>query len=215
MRGWLQERRVIRSLVQSEDSGGDTGAASCPSCSRSTEHEVLRRTPKGGGNDILAKCVECDEVHTIVLRPPKAVRVNATLSDGKESEARSIEVDEDEIISIGDVFERDGALWEVTRIDGDASQPYEKLGASEIKAMWAVRRDRAVVKLTLTDGESSIASRIECDPDRVFTCGSILEVDGRRWRIRALHTGKGRTLSGSRPAADLRRMYLHPPRTRY
>ena len=104
---------------------------------------------------------------------------------------------------------------EVTRIDGDASQPYERLGASEIRAMWAVRRDRAVVKLTLTDGESSIASRIECDPDRVFTCGSILEVDGRRWRIRALHTGKGRTLSGSRPAADLRRMYLHPPRTRY
>ena len=201
--------------MQSEDSGGHTGAASCPRCSRSTEHEVLRRAPKGGGNDILAKCVECDEVHTIVLRPPKAVRVNATLSDGKESEARSIEVDEDEIISIGDVFERDGALWEVTRIDGDASQPYEKLGASEIKAMWAVRRDRAVVKLTLTDGESSIASRIECDPDRVFTCGSILEVDGRRWRIRALHTGKGRTLSGSRPAADLRRMYLHPPRTRY
>ncbi len=201
--------------MQSEDSRGDTGAASCPNCSRSTEHEVLRRTPKGGGDDILAKCVECDEVHTIVLRPPKAVRVNATLSDGKESGARSIEVDEDEIISIGDVFERDGALWEVTRIDGDASQPYEKLGASEIKAMWAVRRDRAVVKLTLTDGESSIASRIECDPDRVFTCGSILEVDGRRWRIRALHTGKGRTLSGSRPAADLRRMYLHPPRTRY
>jgi uncharacterized Zn finger protein len=141
--------------------------------------------------------------------------VSATLSDGKESEVRSIEVDEDEVISVGDVFERDEALWEVTRIDGDASQPYERLGVSEIRAMWAVRRDRAVVKLTLTDGESSIASRIECNPDRVFTCGSILEVEGRRWRIRALHTGKGRTLSGSRSAADLRRMYLHPPRTRY
>tara|TARA_B100000929_G_scaffold182262_1_gene144284 strand:- start:228 stop:653 length:426 start_codon:yes stop_codon:yes gene_type:complete len=141
--------------------------------------------------------------------------VSATLSDGKESEARSIEVDEDEIISIGDVFERDEALWEVTRIDGEASQPHDKLGASDIKAMWAVRRDRAVVRLTLTDGENSIASSIECEPGRVFTCGSILEVDGRRWRIRALHTGKGRTLSGSRTAGDLRRIYLHPPRPRY
>ena len=191
------------------------GAASCPNCSRSTEHEVLRRTPRGSGDDVLAKCVECGEVHTIVLRPPKAVQVSATLSDGKESEARSIEVDEDEVISVGDVFERDGALWEVTRIDGEASQPHEKLGASEIKTMWAVRRDRAVVKLTLTDGETSIASKIECDSDRVFICGSILEVEGRRWRIRAQHTGKGRTLSGSRPAAELGRMYLHPPRTRY
>jgi len=201
--------------VQSKDERGDVGAASCPNCSQSTEHEVLRRTPRGSGDDVLAKCVECGEVHTIVLRPPKAVCVSATLSDGKESEVRSIEVDEDEVISVGDVFERDEALWEVTRIDGDASQPYERLGVSEIRAMWAVRRDRAVVKLTLTDGESSIASRIECNPDRVFTCGSILEVEGRRWRIRALHTGKGRTLSGSRSAADLRRMYLHPPRTRY
>jgi uncharacterized Zn finger protein len=182
---------------------------------RSTEHEVLRRTTRGSGDDVLAKCVECGEVHTIVLRPPKAVQVNATLSDGKESESRSIEVDEDEIITIGDVFERDGVLWKVTRIDGGSSRPYDRLGASDIKAMWAVRCDRAVVKLTLTDGEDSIASSIECDPERVFTCGSILEVDGRRWRIRALHTGKGRTLNGSRTAGDLRRMYLHPPRTRY
>ena len=122
------------------------GAASCPNCSRSTEHEILRRTPRGSGDDVLAKCVECGEVHTIVLRPPKAVRVSATLSDGKESEARSIEVDEDEIISIGDVFERDEALWEVTRIDGEASQPHDKLGASEIKSKWAERHDRAEVR---------------------------------------------------------------------
>ena len=201
--------------MQSEDSGGDTGVASCPNCSQSTEHEILRRTSRGSGDDVLAKCVECGEVHTIVLRPPKAVQVNATLSDGKESESRSIEIDEDEIITIGDVFERDGALWEVTRIDGSASRPYDKLEASDIRAMWAVRCDRAVVKLTLTDGEDSIASSLECDPERVFTCGSILEIDGRRWRIRALHTGTGRTLSGSRTAEDLRRMYLHLPRARY
>ena len=191
------------------------GVASCPNCSQSTEHEILRRTSRGSGDDVLAKCVECGEVHTIVLRPPKAVQVNATLSDGKESESRTIEIDEDEIITIGDVFERDGALWKVTRIDGSASRPYDRLEASDIGAMWAVRCDRAVVKLTLTDGEDSIASSIECDPERVFTCGSILEIDGRRWRIRALHTGTGRTLSGSRTAEDLRRMYLHPPRARY
>ena len=86
--------------MQSEDNGGDTGVASCPNCLRSTEHEVLRRTPRGSGDDVLAKCIECGEVHTIVLRPPKAVQVNATLSDGKESESRSIQVDEDEILSL-------------------------------------------------------------------------------------------------------------------
>ena len=134
----------------------------------------------------------------------------ATLSDGSDSEAGNIEVDEDEVISVGDVFEHADALWEVTRIDGDASQPRDTLGASEIRAMWAVRRDRAVVRMTLTDGESSSPSSIECEPDRVFSCGEVLEVEGRKWRIRALHTGKGRTLRGSRTAGELRRMYLHP-----
>ena len=134
----------------------------------------------------------------------------ATLSDGSDSEAGNIEVDEDEVISVGDVFEHADALWEVTRIDGDASQPQNTLGACDIRAMWAVRRDRAVVRLTLTVGESSASSSMECDPGRVFSCGEVLEVEGRKWRIRALHTGKGRTLRGSRTAGELRRMYLHP-----
>ena len=34
----------------------------------------------------------------------------ATLSDGSDSEAGNIEVDEDEVISVGDVFEHADAL---------------------------------------------------------------------------------------------------------
>lgn len=199
-----------RGDVSTEDEGEKVGSAICPDCSTSTGHEVLRRTRRGEGDDVLSRCVECGRVHTIEIRPPRAVTVRATLSDGRDSEQGSIEVDEDEVISVGDFFEHADALWEVTRIDGDASQPQDTLGASEIRAMWAVRRDRAVVRMTLTDGESSTPSSIECEPDRVFSCGEVLEVEGRKWRIRALHTGRGRTLRGSRAARELRRVYLHP-----
>ena len=196
--------------MRTEDEGEEVGSANCPDCSKSTGQEILRRTSRGDGNDVLVRCVECDHVHTIVIRPPKAVAVRATLSDGRDSESSTVEVDEDEVISVGDVFEHGGSIWEVTRIDGEASQPQEALVASEIRAMWAVRRDRVVVKLTLTDGESSTSSTLECEPGRVFSCGEVLEFENRKWRIRALHTGRGRTLRGSKTAEELRRIYLHP-----
>jgi uncharacterized Zn finger protein len=63
----------------------------------------------------------------------------------------------------------------------------------------------------MTEGETSVASSIECDPERIFSCGAIMQMNGRRWRIRALHTGKGRTLNGKRVANEIRRIYLHVP----
>ena len=80
-----------------------------------------------------------------------------------------------------------------------------------LNAMWAVRVDQAVVPIPMTEGEKSWATSIECDPEKVFSCGTIMQMDGRRWRIRALHTGKGRTLTGKRVASEIRRLYLHPP----
>ena len=47
------------------------------------------------------------------------------------------------------------------------------------------------------------------DPERVFSCGTVMVIDGKKWRIRAIHTGVGRTLRGKRVAAEVRRMYLH------
>ena len=82
--------------------------------------------------------------------------------------------------------------------------------AGEIVSMWAVNKNTCVVKITLTDEETSTASTIDCDPEKEFSCGTVMMIDGRRWRIRAIHTGEGRTLRGKRVAADIRRMYLHP-----
>ena len=63
----------------------------------------------------------------------------------------------------------------------------------------------------MTEGESSKSSMIECDPEDVYVCGSIIDFEGKKWRIRAIHTGRGRTLTGRREAAQIRRIFLHPP----
>jgi len=190
----------------------DGGALSeCPECLDVTEHEILKRTNKGRGEDVLVKCEICSLVKTIEIRPPKAVMVRTTLSDGRESFGVEVEVDEDEEISVGDMFEHDEITWMVTRIDNSNSRPKKVLSATEIFSMWATRSDKTIVGITMTSGEYSESGKLECEPDRVFSCGSIINFAESRWRIRAIHTGKGRTLTGSRFANEIRRIYLHPP----
>jgi len=194
----------------------DEGAFSeCPSCEEVTDHSIIKRTPQGGGEDFLVKCSTCSFVHKIIIRPPKPVMVNTTLSDGRESLGVEIEVDEDEEISVGDMFEHEGVTWMVTRIDNNGSRPEKVLSASKISSMWATRSDKTIVGITMTIGEISESGKLECEPERVFSCGTIIDFAESRWRIRAIHTGKGRTLTGSRVANEIRRIYLHPPNKEY
>ena len=186
----------------------------CSNCEDFTEHNVLRRVRKGDGEDLLIQCLECNEVQTLHLRPGKPIKITSILSDGAESQTQTVESDDDELISVDDVFDHSGILYRVTRIDDSDTRSQRSMVASDISTLWAVRCDKCIVRLTMTDGEESSSTSIECSPDKVFSCGSIMEIEGVRWRIRALHTGKGRTLRGKRAAIDLRRIYLHPPYNR-
>ncbi len=208
--GWIQVASDSRRDVQDEDSPVEA-IAICPECLGQSEHEVIRRNRKGKGEDFLVRCLNCENVHTLQVRPPRAIQINTTLSDDRESVSAAIEVDDDETIAVGDLFEHGGMTWCVTRIDDSHSRPATSLGAIEINAMWATRTDRSIVRITMNHGEISKSTKIECESDRVFSCGSIMVVDGKNWRIRGLHTGRGRTLTGSRTAGEVRRIYLQPP----
>ncbi len=201
-------------MTDSQDEEQPVDVAECGSCADFTEHEVLRRSAKGAGEDLLVQCKDCGGVQTLHLRPGKAVGITTILSDGAESHTDKVEADEDELIGIGEVFEHAEILYRITRLDDEKSRPQNSMVAGEISTMWAVRCDKAIVRLTMTDGEESTSRTIECTPDEIFSCGSIMEIDGVRWRIRALHTGKGRTLRGKRAAIDIRRIYLHLPYAR-
>ncbi len=200
-------------MNQGLDDEETVDVSECSNCEDFTEHRILRKVNKGEGEDLLIQCVDCNEVQTLHLRPGKAIKITSILSDGAESQTHSIESDDDELISVGDVFDEDGILYRVTRIDDSDIRSKQTLVAREISTLWAVRCDKCKVRLTMTDGEESSSKTIECSPDEVFSCGTIMEIEGVRWRIRALHTGKGRTLRGKRHAVDLRRIYLHPPYT--
>ena len=192
-----------------EDSGLDVVVSLCPMCNTKTENLIIRISQKGKGEDYLVKCQECEGFHNIQIRPPKPRQLRFTLSDGENSNLVNIEVDDDEDIEVGDIFENGQKLWKVTRIDDLESKPVKKLNAKIIFSIWATRVDLKIVKITMTKGEESYSTSIEVDPEKVYSCGSIMELKGEKWKIRALHTGRGRTLNGSRIASDIKRIYLH------
>ena len=181
----------------------------CPSCSSQEEHDTLREKEVGGGVDLLVRCSKCEYVHTLILRPRKLVKIGMTLSDGRSSSFDRIDSDDDEEICVGDTFEHGGSEWTVTRLEGRDGRSVTKMDAGSVRRGWAIRVDRVIIPITMTDGEVSRSSSMECSPDTIFSCETHIEVEGSTWVIRAIHTGKGRTLRGRRAAADIRRIYLH------
>ena len=55
---------------EENDDGEILDVGKCPQCPSVSEHDILKRTKKGKGEDILAKCLEWGIIHLIELRPP-------------------------------------------------------------------------------------------------------------------------------------------------
>ena len=133
------------------------------------------------------------------------------LSEGAHTRLEEIELDDDEELHIGDIFEHDEASWEINRIETKTGNSRRKLIASRIGRANAVRSDVVMVRLTLTRGEFSDSDAIFVEREKMFKAGSIFEHAGSKWKIRAIHTGAGRTMTGRVPAHDIKRIYLHEP----
>ena len=185
--------------------------ALCPTCKEEVSHQILRTTEKGKGVDHLVQCNTCDGVHKIELRPPKSTEVRFTLSERGDSSPLIMEIDVDEVFSLGDQFDHDESIFEITRLEMPDATSSNRVSAENVRMVWAARVDEVMVKLTFTEGEESFSDTIMCEPDQEFHCGAIYEHSSGLWRIRALHSGKGRTLNGKMKASNIRRVFLHLP----
>ncbi len=185
----------------------------CPSCNTRQAHEILKEKLLNNGNgvDYLLRCEGCGHVHKVIFRDAKPVNVRFTLSDGADSTPFEMEVDDDEVFVLNDEFEANDCIWIITKIEVEDDEKRRTASAHEVKRVWASRIDLARIKRTFSDGDISFSDMIEVKPDKVFSCGTIVKHRGENWRIRALHSGTGRTLSGKMIAKNIRRIFLHRP----
>ncbi len=183
----------------------------CPGCGEFTGNEILKEREAGDGTNYLLKCDECGHIHTLEIRPPRPITIPFLLSEGAHTRVAEIEVDDDEELHVGDIFEYDDASWQINRIETKTANSRTKLIAPKVGRANAVRSDVVMVRLTLTRGEFSDSDSIFVEREKMFKAGSIMEHNGAKWKIRAIHTGAGRTMTGRVSAHDIKRIYLHEP----
>ena len=185
----------------------------CPGCNTRQGHEILKEKllKNGHGVDYLLRCEGCGHVPKVIFRDAKPVTVRFTLSDGPESMPFEMEVDDDETFALNDEFEALDGIWIITKLEVGSDEKRRTADARDVKRVWASRIDLARIKRTFSDGDISFSDTIEVEPDKVFSCGTIVKHRGQTWRIRALHSGTGRTLSGKMIAKNIRRIFLHRP----
>ncbi|HJM41403.1 MAG TPA: HVO_0476 family zinc finger protein [Candidatus Thalassarchaeaceae archaeon] len=188
----------------------------CPSCNTRQAHEILKEKAlkNDAGIDYLLRCEGCGNVHTVIFRNAKPVTIRFTLSDGPDSFPYELEVDDDEVFVLDDEFEAIDLLWRITRLETDGDAKPRALEARKVRRVWASRIDLARIKRTFSDGEISFSDSIEVEPEKVFSCGTIVKHRGETWRIRALHSGTARTLTGKMEARNIKRIFLHRPPSR-
>ena len=185
-------------------------AVLCPICEDVTGHQILREKEIGRGIDYLLRCEDCSNVHEMQFRAPPLKRIPFMLTDGPESYMATIDLDADEWLELGDVFEHDDMAWRITRIESEKG-PIEALEATKIIRAVALRQDMLRVKITKTRGEFSTPDVLIVEQGTSFKAGTIIDIGVQTWRIRAIHTGEGRTLRGTVDASNIKRMYLHEP----
>tara|TARA_A100001234_G_C12632240_1_gene388704 strand:+ start:1314 stop:2105 length:792 start_codon:yes stop_codon:yes gene_type:complete len=183
----------------------------CSECEDYMEHEILKERKVGTGRDLLLKCKTCSAITNLQIREPKSVSVPFILTDGPNSVRVELEIDEDEEFVIGDVFEEGEMLWSINQIIDQEGRKKKKIIAPDASVISALRTDMVRVKITATRGEHSDSSSMLVDYGTKFTADTKIDYQGEVWRIRAIHTGAGRTLRGTVEAQDIKRIYLHEP----
>jgi len=198
---------IMMSLKTDED---EEIVLTCQICDLDTTHSVLSKRELKNGLDLLVKC-ECGNVEKLHIRPPKPLYVKFTLNDGANAVSAQIELDDDEILSVDDIFEHDEKRWKVIGIENTRQEKSESCIAKEIVNVACIRWDKIRIKVTMTEGEKSISDEMFCDPDKPFVTGTIMTFKDKLWKIRAVNTSKGSSLRGRYEANRIKRLYLREP----
>ncbi|HMK46785.1 MAG TPA: HVO_0476 family zinc finger protein [Methanocella sp.] len=164
--------------------------AECPSCSpdEPTTHVVLK---KGG----LVKCEECGYVHAIPVRKRRLVRLRVVVSRQDKSSTQYIEVDESDMIRVGDEFVVESADEvsgvRVQSIETKTKARPDKAVAGDIDALWARTIDEVVAKIAVQHGPTTESINYKIAGDHEFEVGGTIRLQGYDVYITSIKTRDG------------------------
>lgn len=180
----------------------------CPDCDDITTHEVLKGKIGKATFEGTFRCAECGRTFSTTLRIPKILKITVIVSDGPVSERTVTEMEEGEILEIGDeFFLEDGRRLRISSIDLGDGQRRKKARTQTIKTIWAQQFDVLNLKVTVNDNRKSYSRRIEAEPDEGFTIGQVLILPDMECYIHAIKSGERLHNKGTVEARDIVRIY--------
>lgn len=185
----------------------------CPDCDDRTVHEVLKGR-MGKDQDVIeatVRCEDCGKISNVVVREPKARKVNVILSDRGESRREEIELDEEEMVNVEDEMFVGELPVIVSSIEVGGRRVKRALPA-EITTLWVKRFDKVRVKVAINKVQKTSSIDLSVLPDEEFIIGDLMNIGREEVVITAIKTTEGMARRGCVPARDIVRIYTKAAR---
>ncbi len=180
----------------------------CPSCSPTDEvpHEVVSNRGKR-----IVRCTECSATRQIQGdQKTLPITLRVVVSYHERSYVRSFEVNEEEMLQVGDEIVAENGSAEavrITAIESPNGVRYDHAPASLIKTLWAQKIDQVIVKIAVHRGRSTQSYNVPVGGDREFIVGD----EERHGQISRIKIKKGPVLERegqTAKAKDIKRIYV-------
>ena len=180
----------------------------CPDCDDYTTHEVLRGRVGKTTFEGTFRCTECGRTFSDTLKIPRVISIPVIVSDGPVSERSVTELEEDELLAVGDeFFLEDGRRLRVCSLDLGEGQRRKKARTQQIRTIWAQQFDVLNLKVTVNDNRKSYSRRIEAEPDDEFLIGQVLPLQDMECYVHAIKAREKLVTKGTVEARDVVRIY--------
>ncbi|QYZ78715.1 hypothetical protein E2N92_04370 [Methanofollis formosanus] len=166
----------------------------CPQCEDETDHEVLKEAPA----DLLVRCTVCGTIYHIPVPKERLIDVKTIVSMEKESLVGSVELLEDDLVSVGDNLLADCGDDEVISVEVTSIEVGERrvkrAKASEVSALWTRVIEEVVVKASVHHKAKTIPLYHLCDGEESFVVDEVYTFDNVKFRISHIKMRTGQVL---------------------
>ena len=188
----------------------------CPECGARSLHEVLKgRIGKKRVLEATVRCEECGQVYTTVIREPEGIKVPIIVSDQGESKRSEVDLEENDLLMVGDEFFLDEIHVIITALEQEGSKRVNRSPADLIKTIWAKRFDKVKVKVSINNIHRTLSKVVLALPDEEFIVGDILRFGRDEVVIHSIKTRNKILRYDGAPARDIVRIYAKAMRKTY
>jgi uncharacterized Zn finger protein len=180
----------------------------CPSCSsdKKVPHEVLSTSKK-----LIIRCMVCHNTQQVAIPPRfKNIKLKVVVSDYENSHVSWLELGALERLRIGDEFIVENASVDavrITAIELDSGVRTAESEATLIRALWAQKIDKVVVKIAVHSGKTTKSHKVAFDGEKRFVVGET-ERFGEIARIKVKHGPIFDRAGQSASSKDIARVYI-------